>query len=59
MQKETSVINECEHKPHIMTTNSISAAIIVDALGMDEKSPLRPIALLECCQNLLLRDKVP
>jgi len=45
MRKETFIINECEHKPHIITTNSISAAIMTDGLGMDEQPPLCPIAL--------------
>jgi len=45
MRKETFVINEWEHKPHIMTANSINAAIMTNDLGMDEQPPLHPITI--------------
>lgn len=53
--KKNYFINKCKHKPdiliansiksHIMIANSINAAIMIDGLGIDEQSPLHPIAL--------------
>lgn len=58
MLKETFVINECEHKPHIMTANFISVFIVIDGLRMDEQTPFNHIALSQVLAKPLIDFRV-